>query len=200
MENLQAAIEALLFVVDEPISRQRLYELFSGVEGAEIEAALESLKRRYDDDNSGIILREIAGGFQFATRQAFDEHIRNYLRVKRRSQLSRQALETLAIVAYEQPITIPEIREIRGLDPSGVVKTLLERKMIKIVGRKDVVGRPFMYRTTDEFLIHFGLRNLDDLPKPEEFVELIGESLSEDSLPETAWAVEWGEDDSPTED
>lgn len=189
MENLQAAIEALLFVVDEPLSRQRLYELFSDVEGTAIEDALEGLKQRYSKEKSGVVLREIAGGFQLATRQEFDEYIRNYLRVKRRTQLSRQALETLAIVAYEQPITIPEIREIRGLDPSGVVKTLLERRMIKIVGRKDVVGRPFLYRTTDEFLIHFGLRSLDDLPKPEEFAELIGESFPDNATPDS-WRSE----------
>lgn len=175
VENLKGIIEALIYVLDEPLKRERLYALLPEAEGAEIEEALAALKREYDEDGRGLEVRELADGILLSTRPEYDEYIREYLKVKRKSQLSRQALETLSIISYEQPITTPEIKEIRGIDPSGVIKTLLQRKLIRISGRKDVIGRPFMYATTDEFLIHFGLKSLDDLPKPEEFVHLIDE-------------------------
>jgi segregation and condensation protein B len=171
--DISAAIEALLYVIDEPLTRERLYELFSDVDGEKIEVAIDLLRDRYNQDGGGLLLRDIAGGIQLSTRPEYDDWIREYLKVKKRSQLSRQALETLAIIAYEQPITTPEIKEIRGTDPSGVIRTLLQRKLIRISGRKEVIGRPFMYRTTQEFLVHFGLSELGDLPKPDEFISLL---------------------------
>lgn len=174
------AIEALLYVVEEPLQRERLYELFPEAEGIEIEEAIEALKKRYNADCGGLLLRDIAGGVQLTTRPEVDDYIREYLKVKKRSALSRQALETLAIIAYEQPITTPEIREIRGFDPSGTIKTLLQRKLIRISGRKEVIGRPFMYSTTRDFLVHFGLSSLDDLPKPEEFAGLLDETIDDE--------------------
>lgn len=173
---LLPAIEALLYIVDEPLQRDRLFELFPDVDGVEIEEAIEALKNRYNADGGGLLLRDIAGGVQLTTRPEVDDFIREYLKVKKRTALSRQALETLAIIAYEQPITTPEIREIRGYDPSGTIKTLLQRKLIRISGRKDVIGRPFMYATTKDFLVHFGLSSLGDLPKPEEFAGLLDET------------------------
>ena len=175
MDDLKAKIEALIFVANEPVPRDRLLQLFSDRDGVEIEEALDTLKRDCENDGRGIRLREVGGGFQFFTRPDCDDIIREYLNVRRRSQLSAQALETLAIVAYEQPISTPEIREMRGIDPGHVLRTLLERKLIRIVGRKDVVGRPFIWGTTNRFLVHFGLSSLDDLPKPGEFVSLLDE-------------------------
>ena len=174
--HLLPAIEALLYVVEEPLQRERLYELFPDAEGIDIEEAIDALKQRYNVDEGGLLLRDIAGGVQLTTRPEVDDFIREYLKVKKKTALSRQALETLAIIAYEQPITTPEIREIRGSDPSGTIKTLLQRKLIRIAGRKDVIGRPFMYSTTKDFLVHFGLSGLDDLPKPEEFAGLLDEA------------------------
>jgi segregation and condensation protein B len=176
VENLPAIIEALLYVVDEPLKRERLYSLLPDAEGIAIEEAIEIVRHRFASQDSGLMVREVAGGIQLVTRPEFDPLIREYLSVKRRSQLSRQALETLAIIAYEQPISTPEIKELRGTDPSGVISTLLQRRLIRIAGRKEVIGRPFMYATTDEFLLHFGLRSLDDLPKPEDFDTLLEEA------------------------
>ena len=176
MDELKELIEALVFVSDEPLSRNRMLSFFADRDGLEIEEALEALRREYDRSGRGLVLREVGGGFQLTTRPEFDEIIRSYLRARRRAHLSPQALEALAIVAYEQPITTPEIAELRGTDSSGVLRTLLERKLVRIVGRKDVVGRPFLWATTKRFLVHFGLSSLDDLPKPEEFVTLIEET------------------------
>lgn len=175
MDDLKAKLEALIFVADGPVPRDRLLQLFHDLDGIVIEEALEALKRECEGDGRGIRLREVGGGFQFFTRPEYDDLIREYLNVRRRSQLSAQALETLAIVAYEQPISTPEIREMRGIDPGYVLRTLLERKLIRIVGRKEVVGRPFIWGTTNSFLVHFGLSSLDDLPKPDEFVSLLDE-------------------------
>jgi segregation and condensation protein B len=197
--DVSAAIEALLYVIDEPLSRERLYELFSDVDGEKIEDAINLLRDRYNRDGGGLSLRDIAGGIQLSTRPEFDDWIREYLKVKKRSQLSRQALETLAIIAYEQPITTPEIKEIRGADPSGVIRTLLQRKLIRISGRKEVIGRPFMYRTTQEFLVHFGLPELGDLPKPDEFISLL-DDLEEEFESQVATKTENQENDIPEED
>ncbi len=185
MSELKAAIEALIFIAGEPVRRDQLLNLLPERDGVEIEEAIEELKRDYQLDGRGLFLREVAGGLQLSTRPAYDELIRTYLNIRRRAQLSPQALETLAIIAYEQPISTPEIREMRGADPSGVLRTLLERKMVRIVGRKEVVGRPFLWGTSRNFLVHFGLRSLDELPKPDEFVDLIEASPkpSENEIP-----------------
>ena len=172
-KNIKAAIEALVFISDEPVTRSRLLSIFENVDGVEIESAIESLKEDYENEGRGLHLREVGGGLQIITSPEHDELIRAYLNIRRRSQLSAQALETLAIIAYEQPISTPEIRELRGADPSGVLRTLLERKLVRIVGRKEVIGRPFLWATTNNFLVHFGLGSLDDLPKPDEFTTLL---------------------------
>jgi len=173
MSQIKAIIEALLFVADEPLERDALLRLLPGADGVQLEEAISRLKEEYGADGRGVVLREIAGGILISTREQYDDYIRDYYRAPRASHLSQQALETLAIIAYEQPISTPEIRELRGADPGGVLRTLLERKLIKVIGRKEVVGRPFLYATTNSFLMHFGLRSLDDLPKPEEFAALV---------------------------
>lgn len=177
--QLAAIIEAILYVLTEPFQKERLLEVCPEADDELLDEAVGLLNAKYADENSGVMLREIAGGLQLTTRPEQDNYIREYLKIQKRSQLSRQALQTLAIVAYEQPITTPEIREIRGADPSGVIRTLLSRKLIKIAGRKEVIGKPFMYATTKEFLEYFGLNTLDDLPKPDEFVNLIDDDEPE---------------------
>ena len=177
--DLSAAIEALLFVVDEPVKQEQLSKLYADFNDQQINEAVGILMAKYADRNCGLQLREVAGGYQLSTRSDYGEYIREFLRIKRRLTLSKQALETLAIIAYEQPITTPEVREIRGYDPSAVIRTLLQRKLIRIAGRKEVIGRPMLYTTTEEFLIQFDLNSLDDLPKPEEFVYLIDENEDE---------------------
>lgn len=189
MKDLKPAIESILYVLDEPLKVERLYEFFEEVENEDIDNAVTTLKEDYTREDCGLMLRDVGDGLLLSTRYEFDEYIREFLKIKKRSYLSRQALETLAIISYEQPITSPEIREIRGSDPSGVIRTLLQRKLIQISGRKEVIGRPFMYTTSSDFLIYFGLNTLDDLPKPEEFVNLIAdeeERLNMQSRPEKA--------------
>jgi segregation and condensation protein B len=173
MDELKAVIESIVFVSEDPVPRERILALLPDRDGIEIEEAIEALKRDYNAGGRGLLIREVGGGLQIVTRPEYDDIIREYFKVRRKAHLSPQALETLAIVAYEQPISTPEIKEMRGADPSGVMRTLLERKLIRIVGRKEVVGRPFLWATTNQFLVHFGLSSLDDLPKPEEFVSLI---------------------------
>lgn len=175
MSDLKARIEAILFVADEPVSRERLFKLFPEHDGVDIEDALTALKLDFEAPERGLLLREIGGGFQLNTKAEHDDLLRDFLSAHRQNRLSAQALEALAIVAYEQPISTPEIREMRGSDPGSVLRTLLEHKLVRIVGRKEVVGRPFIWGTTKKFLVHFGLRSLDDLPKPNEFVTLLDE-------------------------
>lgn len=195
--DLAAALEALFYVIDEPLKRERLRELYADFEPAQIDEALGVLMARYAQAGCGLQMREVAGGYQISTRPEYGEQIREFLRIKKRMSLSKQALETLAIIAYEQPITTPEIREIRGYDPSGVIRTLLHRKLIRIAGRKEVIGRPMMYASTDEFLIQFDLNTLDDLPKPEEFVNLIDDNEDDEFIRNQQ--VVFAEDDNDAE-
>ena len=173
--EIEAAIEAVLFVASEPVSRDRLLELFSERQREEVEAALAAVLTLYDaQTDRGVFAEEVAGGIRLVTRPELNSYLRKYFEVTGRSRLSLAALETLAIIAYRQPITGPEIQELRGVSASGVLKTLLERRLVKISGRKKVVGKPFLYRTTLEFLMHFGLESLEDLPPLEEFEDSFG--------------------------
>lgn len=173
--EMEAALEAVLFVTGEPVSRERLLELFELDERAEAEAALAAVLARYGGPTSGVQVDEVAGGLRLVTRPDLHDHLRRFFASGGSNKLSMAALETLAIIAYRQPVTGPEIQDLRGVSPSGVIKTLLERHLIRIAGRKDVVGKPFLYCTTREFLIHFGLKSLKDLPPMEEFEETFGE-------------------------
>lgn len=173
--EMEAALEAILFVATEPLERDKLLEVFSEREAEEAESALEAVLERYQrEPERGVVVEEVAGGLRLVTRPELHAYLRRFFEITGRSKLSMAALETLAIVAYRQPITGPEIHELRGVQPSGVLKTLLDRRLIKISGRRQVVGKPFVYRTTREFLMHFGLQNLDDLPPLEEFEEAFG--------------------------
>jgi segregation and condensation protein B len=179
MNELRAALEAILFVSNEPVSIDSLVEaLGSNVD--EVTAQLADLKKFLDENVGGYTLEQTAGGWRFATRPEHEAVLKKYFAKKGEGRLSLAALETLAIVAYRQPITAPEVTDIRGVNSVGVIRTLLERHMIRVAGRKSVVGSPFLYRTTREFLIHFGLNDIRDLPRLEEFGDLIGETISEE--------------------
>jgi segregation and condensation protein B len=170
--ELKPIIEALLFVSGDPISIDRLREVIGGVNKRQIELALEGLKKEYAESNRGLQVVEIAGGYQLSTRIEMAPWIKEMEKIKAASRLSKPGLETLAIIAYKQPATRSEIEMIRGVDVAGVLKTLMERKLVKIVGRKEVAGRPMMYGTTREFLQYFGLSDLTGLPTLKEFSEV----------------------------
>jgi segregation and condensation protein B len=188
--ELKAIIEALIFASPEPLSLKALGKLLEGESKEDIHTAIEGLKSDYDRPG-GLQLVEIAGGFQIVTRSDLHEWVRRLFHERTTQKLSVAALETLAVVAYRQPVTALEVQDIRGVNTSGVMNTLLERGLVKIVGRKQVVGRPFMYATTREFLIRFGLNDLTDLPKVEDMAEALGienpllveHSPSEEELP-----------------
>lgn len=174
--DMEAAIEAILFVSSEPVPRTRLLELFEEGEREAAAEALEAVLARYaaDGEGRGIMVEDVAGGVRLATRPEMLSWLRRFFDVSGGNKLSMAALETLAIIGYRQPITGPEIQELRGVSSSGVIKTLLERRLVRITGRKEVVGKPFLYGTTREFLVHFGLNSLRDLPPLEEFDESLG--------------------------
>lgn len=171
--ELKAIVEALIFASPEPITPRTLYKLLSDEPKEDVAAAIAALKADYEN-RLGLQLVEVAGGYQIVTRPQLHEWVRRLFHERSTQKLSVQALETLAVIAYKQPITALEIAEIRGVNTSGVLSTLLERHLIKIVGRKNVVGRPFLYATTKEFLIRFGLKDLNDLPKIEDMAEALG--------------------------
>jgi segregation and condensation protein B len=171
--ELKAILEALIFASPEPLTPKQIFKLVADEPREDVLAALEQLKRDYDRPG-GLHLVEVAGGYQIATRPELHEWVRRLFNERTTQKLTVQALETLAVIAYRQPVTALEITEIRGVNTSGVLNTLLERHLIKIVGRKQVVGRPFMYATTKEFLIRFGLNELADLPKVEDMAEALG--------------------------
>jgi segregation and condensation protein B len=173
MSELKAVLEALIFASPEPLTPKSIYKLMDTEPKEDIDAALEELKRDYDRPG-GLQMVEVAGGFRIVTRPELHEWVRRLFHHQSTLKLSVQALETLAVIAYKQPITAPEIAEIRGVNTSGVLGTLIDRKLIKIVGRKPVVGRPFMYGTTREFLDRFGLKDLNDLPKIEDIADVLG--------------------------
>ncbi len=174
-DEMESVIEAILFVSGEPVPRRRLTEVFEASEREAAEEALAAVLGRYAGAGRGVMVDEAAGGVRLVTRPELHEWLRRFFEASGSTKLSMAALETLAIVAYRQPVTAPEIQELRSVNPSGVLKTLLERRLVRIAGRKDVVGKPFLYTTTREFLVHFGLGSLEDLPPLEEFDEAFGE-------------------------
>lgn len=172
---LKGILEALLFVTAEPIPVTRLLALLGAVTKQEVEQALTSLGQDYEQEGRGLQLAEVAGGYRIVTKAEFAPWLKRLEKVKAPSKLSRSALESLAIIAYKQPIVRAEVEQIRGVETSGVIRPLLERKLVRIVGRKEEPGRPIMYGTTKAFLEHFGLKDLSQLPPLREFKEL-GES------------------------
>jgi segregation and condensation protein B len=168
-----AIIEALIFVSEEPLSAKVMADVLR--EDREVvESSLIELAKEFNGRNGGLQLREVAGGWQFATRPEYHEHVRAYLKSRPSAKLSIASLETLAVIAYKQPVTVPEILEIRGVQSPSSIKTLLDKKLIVAKGRKETVGRPMMYGTSKDFLIQFGLKDLSELPSMEDFQDLSG--------------------------
>jgi segregation and condensation protein B len=197
--SLKAQVEAIIYAAEMPITLDQIVQLVKeyvaaeGVDDAEIRsqvrAAIEELTVDYSSDDHGIELRQIAGGYRMSTKPEQHDLVRSFAKsLKPPIRLSFPALETLAVIAYKQPVTVPEISEIRGVDAGGVIATLLDRKLITTSGRKEVIGRPILYKTTKEFLLRFGLKDVNELPSMEEFEKLISESFQSDLLPADAQA------------
>ena len=169
--ELISIIEALIFVSDEPVTVKTLAEVLEE-DKETVSAALEELVREYEQRESGLQIREIAGGWQLGTRTEYHEEVRKFLKTHPSAKLSLAALETLAVIAYKQPATVPEILEIRGVQSASAIKTLLDKRLIVAKGRKETVGRPMQYGTSKDFLIQFGLKDLSELPSIEDFEDL----------------------------
>jgi segregation and condensation protein B len=172
LTDLTAAIETLVFVSEEPLTTKMLSDILDE-DRRIIQSALESLSGEYDSREGGLQLREIAGGWQLSTRPQYHEDIRRFLRTRPSAKLSIASLETLAVIAYKQPVTVPEIMEIRAVQSPSAIKTLLDKRLIVAKGRKETVGRPMMYGTSKDFLIQFGLKDLSELPSIEDFEDLV---------------------------
>jgi segregation and condensation protein B len=188
--SLKAQIEAIIYAAETPITLDQIVALVkdSEIAGTELRSqvmlAIGELKAEYNLDSHGIEIREVAGGYRMSTKPEQHDVVRAFAKsLKPPIRLSLPALETLAVIAYKQPVTVPEISEIRGVDSSGVIATLLDRKLITTSGRRDVIGRPILYKTTKEFLLRFGLKDVNELPSMEEFEKLVAESFQSDLLP-----------------
>ncbi len=173
-DQLVAAVGAVLFASGEPVQPKEIASALKGVAVPDVKAAIEELEAQYEKNEAGLRLEWVAGGVRLATRPEVAEWVRQFFRQRHRTRLSRAALETLAIVAYRQPVTAPEIQAIRGKDPQGPLKNLLEKKLLRILGKKKVVGNPLLYGTSKQFLVHFGLNSLADLPSMDEFDAFVG--------------------------
>ena len=176
-DEVRAVLEALIFASPQPLTPREIGKVLGGVAKEAWQAALAEIRADYARDGRGLQLVEVAGGHQITTRPEYNDWVRELLDPRTPTRLSIQALETLAVIAYKQPVTLPEIIDLRGVKSGGVLKTLLEKRLIRITGRKEVVGRPMLYGTTKQFLLHFGLKDLAELPKIEEFAEVLGEEV-----------------------
>ncbi len=182
-DELKPIIEALIYVTEEPISEDTLVELLGKDSKESIRNAVRQLVQQYQSREHGIEIKEIAGGLKMATKPEHHEWVGNLIKHQTPPvKLSLAALETLAVVAYRQPVTLPEIQEVRGVNAGAVIKTLAEKRLVTTAGRKNVIGRPILYKTTKEFLIHFGLKDLHDLPSLEEFEELAQAGFGEEAV------------------
>src|SRR5215813_1967767 len=173
LRERMAVIETLIFVSGEPLSAKTIADVLKE-DRAVVDEALTELAKEFNGRHGGLHLRELAGGWQIATRPEYHEHVRAFLKSRPSAKLSLASLETLAVIAYKQPVTVPEILEIRGVQSPSAIKTLLDKKLIVAKGRKDTVGHPMMYGTSKEFLIQFGLKDLTELPSMEDFQDLAG--------------------------
>jgi len=176
-DDLKNIIESLLFVSETPLTVDRIRKILSSADSKEIRHALNTLSDEYERRKGGFLLRQVAGGYQFRTRPEHSQWIRHLVQPNP-VRLSKAALETLAIIAYKQPVIRSDIEHIRGVDSGGIIRTLLERKFIRILGRKEIPGRPLIYATTKQFLEVFDLKDLRDLPTPKE-IESLGKPLLE---------------------
>jgi len=181
---LKALLEAIIYVCEEPVALTQLEKVLTDVPADELRAALDEMVAASQAEDHGVEIRAVAGGYRMYTKPEHHETVRAFVRSQKPPlRLSRQALETLAVIAYKQPATLPEIQAIRGVDPSSALATLLEKGLVVTAGRRPVVGRPILYRTAKEFLIRFGLSDLSELPTLKEFEELARASLGEVELP-----------------
>lgn len=196
-DRLDAAIEALLFASPEPVRPKDIAIVFEdeGIDLGTVRESLSRMEERFASRGGGLALEQVAGGYRLATRPEVGSWIRKYFRERNRTRLTPATLEVLAIVAYRQPITAPEIQAVRGKDPTYALKVLLEKRMIRVLGRKKVVGNPLLYGTTKHFLVHFGLNALSDLPSIEEFDTVVGvlDEAQASLLPGPTEAVDDGE-------
>ena len=180
-QELQASLEAIIYAADEPATLDQIAKAL-GVEKAEARAGLDLLVAAYQTDDRGIEIRKVAGGWKFYTKAQHHDAVRKFIKsLQPPLRLTMPALETLAVIAYKQPATIPEINEIRGVNVGGVIKTLLEKRLITTAGRREVIGRPILYRTSKQFLMRFGLFDLDELPSLKEFEALAQAALGDDT-------------------
>ena len=180
-QTLKALIEAIIYVAPEPVSLDAIVNSLQGEERDRVKAQIELLMQEYEQPGHGIEVRHVAGGYRFSSKPEHHEVLRNFVKsLKPLIRLSKPALETLAVIAYRQPVTVPEIEEIRGVDCGGVIHTLMQKKLVVTAGRKNVVGRPILYRTSKEFLVHFGLKDTGELPSLKEFEELARQALGSD--------------------
>ena len=175
--EMQAIMEAIIYVADDPVKLEQFKEVFPEESSDTIEQALSELVENFNARQGGMLIRPVADGYRMTTRPEHHEQIRAYLKTRPSAKLSMAALETLAVIAYKQPVTMAEVLAIRGKKSTTALKTLLERGLVAILGRKPVVGRPILYGTSKEFLIHFGLKNLSELPTLEEFAQMAEEQL-----------------------
>lgn len=186
--NLSALLEAIVYLAKEPVGLDAIHKVLPHVDRIEIQGKLNELIEQYRGAEHGVEIREVADGFRFSTKPEHHEILKQFIKSQiPPTRLSLAALETLAVIAYKQPVTVPEIQEIRGVHASGVIKTLLDKKFITTAGRKEVLGRPILYKTTKDFLVHFGLKDLSELPSMEEFEELIkNQAAAEEVISEEA--------------
>lgn len=183
-DEIKAVAEALIFVSDIPLSINKINEVLDKADIATLKSAILQLQEEYENGKKGLQIIEVANGYKMCTRSDYSDYVTKLFTHRKKAKLSAQALETLAVIAYKQPVTKPEIEEIRGVNIIGVLKTLLDRNMIKILGKKDAVGRPVLYGTTREFLEYFGLKDLTDLPTLKDFSEFdLGEIKNEKEKP-----------------
>ncbi|HEV2232315.1 MAG TPA: SMC-Scp complex subunit ScpB [Terriglobia bacterium] len=180
-ETLKALIEAIIYVAPEPVTLDSILKSLEGEERERVKTKLHELIADFDRPEHGMEIRAIAGGYKFSSKPEHHEVVRKFVKsLKPLVRLSKPALETLAVIAYRQPVTLPEIDQIRGVDCGGVIHTLLEKKLVVTAGRKNVVGRPILYRTSRDFLVHFGLKDVGDLPSLREFEEMARQALGSD--------------------
>lgn len=184
--HIKGVVEALLFVNEKPVTLDQIKRVLGAMNAAEIKQVLQSLSEEYEERQSGMKIVEIAGGYQMLSSPAYVSYIRDFYKTKHKEKLSKPALETLAIVAYKQPVTRTEVELIRGVNSDGVIAHLLTKELVKPVGRKDVPGRPFLYGTTRQFLEYFGLKSLEDLPALEEFPNLTAPAQEDNGDGQTA--------------
>lgn len=193
--SLKAQLEAIIYATETPITLEQMIQLVKDAVVAEgisdeaeiksrVRSSLEELIGEYGSESHGIEIRQVAGGYRMSTKPEQHEVVRAFAKsLKPPIRLSLPALETLAVIAYKQPVTVPEINDIRGVDSGGVIGTLLDRKLITTGGRKQVIGRPILYKTTKEFLMRFGLKDINELPSMEEFEKLVAQSFQEELIP-----------------